>query len=596
MLSFPVFVKFQPRRPPLFSSIGKVPTRSESLPTICFKFFTCNTYGRPRKRCKQKTYGLPKSFSCNIYKIQGVGTSRKRFFTLLHIQPTSHLPYTLPSSVSRNPFVCHSYENYRGCGVFFPFWNSPRRCRRFNPARENLVPASTHHVSRNTGRYSAESLLIELLERRIHQEGVIKIGGLAPTLARDRQEPRRKRLVPLHRQAGHVADDQRKLLGAGVARKGNGVQACAANRGIAQQRIHRNAPFAPALRQPRIFQHRQHQPGITRLLHLDVFNGSRDRCRRGERAAHSEGLLGQIFDGHANRSLFRWRGRQIDSHVRPAGFLIHASRVVLDIEGHGRERIDQPLPGHSQVSRVLERCGHHVGRLQRNRKLVPEAGVIRRREKRRQRRHQGDRGKAEIALAVLRRFLELFHHPSRRTDCGPAHAVFTRHHDGAIQFFGVAQDFREQVRLRGAVVRIEHRRADRHCEFLLLRQRVQLLEKRDRLLVGQSFGVFRKRLRRDADGLHLITARFKSGLRALQHLQRVSYLLLVLRAVQIDECGDRPNLRVGRICRGVLLRRGSLSLCVRGAQRRRQREKGERDERKKPECRAKLHGKSPLQP
>src|SRR6266446_2627994 len=34
-----------------------------------------------------------------------------------------HLPYTLPSSVSRNPFVCHSYENTRGVGVFFPFWN-----------------------------------------------------------------------------------------------------------------------------------------------------------------------------------------------------------------------------------------------------------------------------------------------------------------------------------------------------------------------------------------------------------------------------------------------------------------------------------------
>jgi hypothetical protein len=38
---------------------------------------------------------------------------------------SSHLPYTLPSSVSCNPFICHSYENTRGVEGFFPFWNSP---------------------------------------------------------------------------------------------------------------------------------------------------------------------------------------------------------------------------------------------------------------------------------------------------------------------------------------------------------------------------------------------------------------------------------------------------------------------------------------
>src|SRR5713101_2687655 len=35
------------------------------------KSFTCNTYGFPRKCCKQKTYGLAKSFRCNTYKKQG---------------------------------------------------------------------------------------------------------------------------------------------------------------------------------------------------------------------------------------------------------------------------------------------------------------------------------------------------------------------------------------------------------------------------------------------------------------------------------------------------------------------------------------------
>src|SRR6266403_4513609 len=38
--------------------------------------------------------------------------------------PSSHLPYTLPSSVSCKFFACHSYENTGGVGVFFPFWNS----------------------------------------------------------------------------------------------------------------------------------------------------------------------------------------------------------------------------------------------------------------------------------------------------------------------------------------------------------------------------------------------------------------------------------------------------------------------------------------
>src|SRR5712692_3560640 len=37
------------------------------------KSFTCNTYGSPRKCCKQKTYGPAKPFRCNTYKKPGVG-------------------------------------------------------------------------------------------------------------------------------------------------------------------------------------------------------------------------------------------------------------------------------------------------------------------------------------------------------------------------------------------------------------------------------------------------------------------------------------------------------------------------------------------
>src|SRR6266403_1425762 len=45
----------------------------------CPKSFSCNTYGSPRKCCKQKTYGLTKPFRCSTYKKhggQGVPTSK----------------------------------------------------------------------------------------------------------------------------------------------------------------------------------------------------------------------------------------------------------------------------------------------------------------------------------------------------------------------------------------------------------------------------------------------------------------------------------------------------------------------------------------
>ncbi len=48
----------------------------------CFKSFSCNTYGSPRKCCKQKTYGLAKPFRCNTYKKQGGGGSRERIILL----------------------------------------------------------------------------------------------------------------------------------------------------------------------------------------------------------------------------------------------------------------------------------------------------------------------------------------------------------------------------------------------------------------------------------------------------------------------------------------------------------------------------------
>ncbi len=74
------------------------------------KSFTCNTYVPPRKCCKQKTYCLTKPFRCNTYKKQGVASFKPSISLCAWSVSTSHLPYALPSSVSYNSFICHSYE------------------------------------------------------------------------------------------------------------------------------------------------------------------------------------------------------------------------------------------------------------------------------------------------------------------------------------------------------------------------------------------------------------------------------------------------------------------------------------------------------
>ena len=60
-----------------------------------------------------------------------------------HRQNNFHSPYTLPSSVSRKSFACHSYENTGGVGVFFPFWNSLVGWRGFDPGKERFSRSST---------------------------------------------------------------------------------------------------------------------------------------------------------------------------------------------------------------------------------------------------------------------------------------------------------------------------------------------------------------------------------------------------------------------------------------------------------------------
>src|SRR6266446_4747359 len=54
-----------PLTPPKSFHPSQLPSRQQVRPR---KSFSRNTYGPPRKCCKQKTYGLAKPFRCNTYK------------------------------------------------------------------------------------------------------------------------------------------------------------------------------------------------------------------------------------------------------------------------------------------------------------------------------------------------------------------------------------------------------------------------------------------------------------------------------------------------------------------------------------------------
>jgi len=56
----------------------------------CSKFFSCNTYGFPRKCCKQKTYGLAKPFRCNTYKKQEGTSVHSESSVTSALSPSSH--------------------------------------------------------------------------------------------------------------------------------------------------------------------------------------------------------------------------------------------------------------------------------------------------------------------------------------------------------------------------------------------------------------------------------------------------------------------------------------------------------------------------
>ena len=79
-----------------------------------------------------------------------------------HAMVASILPYSLPSCVGAKSFVCHSYENCRGVGLFFPFWNSLPTAKNA-ATRETLQRFNVPTLRRSNG--SSRTVLLQTLPR-----------------------------------------------------------------------------------------------------------------------------------------------------------------------------------------------------------------------------------------------------------------------------------------------------------------------------------------------------------------------------------------------------------------------------------------------
>ena len=123
-----VFVESHPRRS---SRLANVQTcqRSNVLTSFTPKSLRLNLFADPH----------PLNLCATIFYKKGGGRGVLPSGPLFY--PAFHLPYALPSSVSCKSFICHSYENTGGVGVFFPFWNGGPQ-----PAPSTHCPSNSHGI------------------------------------------------------------------------------------------------------------------------------------------------------------------------------------------------------------------------------------------------------------------------------------------------------------------------------------------------------------------------------------------------------------------------------------------------------------------
>ena len=119
------------------------------------KPFTCNTYGAPRKCCKQRTYGLAKPFRINTYKKHGGSPFQATCCSLSSLFSPNSLPHNLFADPHPlNLYTAIFYKNSGGTGYssssnFFP-------CHTFETTRRDLPICRIHYLS---GRRASDVLL-----------------------------------------------------------------------------------------------------------------------------------------------------------------------------------------------------------------------------------------------------------------------------------------------------------------------------------------------------------------------------------------------------------------------------------------------------
>ncbi len=198
---------------------------------------------------------------------------------------------------------------------------------------------------------------------------------------------------------------------------------------------------------------------------------------------------------------------------------------------------------------------HHVRALRPDSEAVSIALMIRARKKRRIRRKHGARREIEIAHAGGGVIRYMLYQPGRSRHAFPLDPVLIPHHQARFQAPGGAQNLAQQRPLRRIVPVRKHGRPDVPRKRLLDRQRIVVAEKPQRFRPRQPARVLRERLRGNADGLHLVAARFHDAFGQAQHPQCILHLLLVARAIQLQKRGHGPHLGLRRLLRRPRQRR-----------------------------------------
>src|SRR5258708_3170104 len=118
--------------------------------------------------------------------------------------------------------------------------------------------------------------------------------------------------------------------------------------------------------------------------------------------------------------------------------------------------------------------------------------------------------------------------------------VVIRHHNKSIDGFGGGDDLPQKISLAGLVAVFRHRRSNVGRKPFLLRQMVVVTEERQRLLWGQSLGVFRKWLGSYADCFYVIASLGELDLGRLEQTEGIGHLGPVAPPIDADERRDAP--------------------------------------------------------